>query len=350
MTISPIAGSLVGTAIGDALGLPYEGLSRRRAERLFGPATRHRFLFGRGMVSDDTEHACMAAQSLIAGWRDVDAFRDDLASRLRWWLAALPAGTGLATLRAILKLWAGVSPERSGVMSAGNGPAMRAPILGAAIEDPEELRRFVSASTRMTHRDPKADYGAFATALAARMAAADRSPSIEHFQNALTEYLPSEAEELRSSIDLAVGSAGRGESTRAFADSLGLSRGVTGYVYHTVPVVLHAWFRHPRDYAAAVRAVIECGGDTDSTAAIVGGIVGAAVGIEGIPPEWINSMIEWPRTMKWIERLAMDLEATIANNKSGKPPRLPTTGVLARNAVFLTVVLAHGFRRLAPPW
>ncbi|HIF05444.1 MAG TPA: ADP-ribosylglycohydrolase family protein [Gemmatimonadetes bacterium] len=56
---------MLGTAVGDSIGLPYEGLSRGRAEKLLGPPDRHRFFFGRGMVSDDTEHTCMVAQSLI---------------------------------------------------------------------------------------------------------------------------------------------------------------------------------------------------------------------------------------------------------------------------------------------
>ena len=56
MTPSPIVGSILGTAVGDAIGLPYEGMSKRRGVRLLGEPTRHRFFFGRGMVSDDTEH------------------------------------------------------------------------------------------------------------------------------------------------------------------------------------------------------------------------------------------------------------------------------------------------------
>ena len=43
---SSTLGSILGTAIGDSIGLPYEGLSRRRAERLLGPADRHRFFSG----------------------------------------------------------------------------------------------------------------------------------------------------------------------------------------------------------------------------------------------------------------------------------------------------------------
>ena len=48
-----ITGILIGTAVGDAIGLPYEGISRRRAKRLLSGKLRHRLFFGRGMVSDD---------------------------------------------------------------------------------------------------------------------------------------------------------------------------------------------------------------------------------------------------------------------------------------------------------
>ena len=59
-----VLGALLGCAVGDAIGLPYEGLSKRRGIRLLGAPDRHRFLFGRGMVSDDTEHTCMVAMAL----------------------------------------------------------------------------------------------------------------------------------------------------------------------------------------------------------------------------------------------------------------------------------------------
>src|SRR5207247_666335 len=115
-----------GTAVGDAIGLPYEGLTGRRAAKMFGPPNRQRFFFGRGMVSDDTEHTCIVAQALIEANSDLNAFQRSLARRMRLWLLGVPAGIGIATLRSIIRLWVGISPERSGVFSAGNGPAMRA--------------------------------------------------------------------------------------------------------------------------------------------------------------------------------------------------------------------------------
>ena len=56
------SGCLLGLAMGDALGLPLEGISPRRIARLQGAGEpRRRLLFGRGMISDDTDHACMTA-------------------------------------------------------------------------------------------------------------------------------------------------------------------------------------------------------------------------------------------------------------------------------------------------
>ena len=103
-----IAGSLLGTAVGDAIGLPYEGLSRARCARMLGKPDRHRFLFGHGMISDDTEHACMTAQALLVSNGDVALFRRRLATRLRHWLIMMPAGVGFATARAIIRLWVAI--------------------------------------------------------------------------------------------------------------------------------------------------------------------------------------------------------------------------------------------------
>lgn len=350
MTQSHIVGSLLGTAVGDAVGLPYEGLSRRRAKRLLGLPDRHRLLLGRGMISDDTEHACMVAQALIASGGDVDTFQRKLAWRLQFWLLGLPAGIGFATLRSILRLWIGIGPKRSGVFSAGNGPAMRAPILGAVIDDPVRLREFVRASSRITHIDPKAEFGAYAVALAAHMAKRNEVVAGDFFLTELELHLGSEGKELSALIGSAVKAANEGIGTESFAAAMGLGHGVSGYVYHTVPIAIHAWLSHQRDFRAAIGAVIQCGGDTDSTAAIVGGIVGAAVGKDGIPAEFLDGLFEWPRSVSWMERLGMQLGSGEPSALKRRPVDVPFFAVLFRNLFFLIVVLFHGFRRLLPPY
>jgi ADP-ribosylglycohydrolase len=351
MPTPAIVGSILGTAVGDALGLPYEGLSRRRGTRLFGEPDRYRFLFGRGMVSDDTDHTCLVAQALIASGGDVDRFRRRLAGLMRRWLLTVPAGIGRATLRATVKLWLGFPPHRSGVFSAGNGPAMRSAVLGSALDDTDRLREFVRASTRITHTDPKAEFGAWAVALAAHTARRANPVSGDDYLECLRQSLAGEpAEEFLGLVGRAVDSAGRGESTIAFADSLGLRRGVSGYVYHTVPVALHAWLSHPRDFRSSVGSVIRCGGDTDTTAAIVGGMVGAAVGREGIPPEWLARLLGWPRTVAWMQALGERLGEALVSGDSQRPPQTAYLAELARNGLFLATVLGHIGRRLLPPY
>lgn len=346
-----IIGSILGTAVGDALGLPYEGLSKRRAARLFGPPTRYRLLPGRGMVSDDTEHACITMQALIASGDDVESFARHLAKRLRLWLLAVPAGAGLATLKSTMRLCLGVPPHRSGVFSAGNGPAMRSAVLGAAIDDVDLLQKFVRVSTRITHTDPQAEHGALAVALAARWAAWSMPMNLDEFAAELRALLPEQhALRFHDLIETAVQSAQRGESAEVYAASLGLEQGITGYVYHTVPVALQVWFRRPTELPEAVVEVVRCGGDTDSAAAIVGGIIGCASGKDGIPAEWLSRLWEWPRTVTWMERLACRLYEARSRRTQLRPPTLPAWGVLPRNACFTAVVLGHGFRRVLPPY
>ncbi|MCC6488542.1 MAG: ADP-ribosylglycohydrolase family protein [Candidatus Hydrogenedentes bacterium] len=345
-------GCLLGTAVGDALGLPAEGISARRHARLFHGPLRHRFLPGKGLVSDDTDHAVFVAQALVRAGLDSDAFQRALSWSLRWWLAGIPAGVGLATLRATLRLWLGISPRRSGVFSAGNGPAMRSPILGVRFGDEKGLlHTFVRRSTELTHSDPKAFHGALAIALAAHHSAAAGVVSGRSYLEALREHLSTEqAVPFLELMERAVQSASVGESSTTFAASLGCTRGVTGYMYHTVPCVVQTWLRHPNDFAAGIEAIISAGGDTDTTGAILGGIVGARVGKEGIPAAWLNGILEWPRSTIWMEHLACSLAEVAESGKPLTPPPYFFPGVLPRNLFLLSVVLAHGLRRLAPPY
>jgi ADP-ribosyl-[dinitrogen reductase] hydrolase len=184
-----LVGSILGTAVGDAIGLPYEGLSRRRAAKLFGAPDRHRLVFRWGMVSDDTEQACLVAQALIESFGDVDRFQRRLLRRLQGWFLTLPAGVGLGTLRSMSKSLVGFRPPRCGVFSAGNGPAMRSAILGAAIDDPSLLMELTKASCTITHTDPKALYGAWAVAFAAQLARGDAPVEATSYVDAMQQAL-----------------------------------------------------------------------------------------------------------------------------------------------------------------
>ena len=339
---------LLGTAVGDAVGLPREGLSPLRASRLFPNPDRHALLFGRGLLSDDREHACMAAQALLTSGGDPDRFERALAVRLRSWTLALPAATGLATLRAGLKLCAGFGPRRSGVDSAGNGPMMRAPIIGAAVRDRSRIMPLVRISTRITHTDTRADDAALLVAIAAHMRANGESIAPSALSNSVNAVAdrPLHTDILRclDQVELAVLA---GWSSPEFARQLGLDRGVSGFALQTLPIVLLAASRAGDNLRAGVLDVIACGGDTDSTAAIVGGIIGAG-GIES-PDDWLRGIIEWPRTPEWIGRLGNLLDSPSVEPIEGIPT-VPYPAAVARNAIFAAVVLTHGFRRLLPPY
>ena len=350
VTEEHITGCLLGTAVGDAIGLPYEGMSRRRSAKIIKLLLKHSFLFGRGMVSDDTEHTRMVAQSIISSEGDPNRFQEDLSRRLRWWLALVPAGTGLATLKSIIKLWCGISPSRSGVYSAGNGSAMRSAIIGVAVPRLTHAINLTEISTQLTHSDPKALHGSIAITIAAAMSRDNVHVDADEYLSMVTRAVGTDGHEFINLLQQAAASAAREDTTEQFADQIGLAGGVTGYTYHTVPVVVHAWIRHHNNFKKAVTAVVRCGGDTDTTAAIVGGLVGIRCGTAGIPTDWLNLLCEWPATVRWTRRLGQQLHETVSSGHAQKPLSLFLPAVLLRNLVFLMVVLVHGFRRLLPPW
>lgn len=345
-----IIGCLIGTAVADALGLPYEGLTRGRAIRMLGPANCHRFVLRHGMVSNDTEHSCMVAQALIFADGDIEIFRSDFARRLKRWFATLPAGVGLATAKACLKLWLFSPPQKSGVFSAGNGPAMRAALFGTYFDDISELKSFLYAATVVTHTDLKAYHGALAVALAAHQASRYRNVEGHQFLDLYSNSVTDATDDVLPLLQQAVDSVQQGRSVADFAAELGCDQAVSGYVLHTVPVAIHAWLSHQQDYQAAVKSTIACGGDADTTAAIVGGIVGSAVGAEGIPEQWRKDIVEWPRTIPWISRLGHQLATQAKQRQTKRPPQLNVVAVLLRNVCFLMIVLLHGFRRMLPPY
>ncbi len=314
---------------------------------------RHRLVFGWGMLSDDTEHTFLVAQTLLKHADDTDAFQKSLAWRLRWWLASLPAGLGRATLRACLKLWLGFPPSRSGVLSAGNGPAMRVALIGGYFHDDENaIERFTHAATEITHSDPRALTGAMAVARLAAMAL-QREPTSRPDATEVVQLLISLAPEDQEWLELMrrIQESHADDATVAeFAAVLGLQKGVTGYIYHTVPVAIYAWLRHFGDFRNTVEAVLDCGGDTDTTGAIAGALAGAATGSGGIPSEWLAGIRDWPLSVSILRATAVKLARQRQEGHSLGPVPYCWPATLPRNALFLAVVLFHGFRRLLPPY
>ena len=323
-----IYGSIIGTAMGDSIGLPYEGLSKAKISKKNLTFEKQNLIFNRGMFSDDTEHTIMVAQSLIESYDNEELFEKLLKKRLKLWLLGLPAGVGFATMRAIFKSF---FIQNSGVFSAGNAPAMRSALLGIVFgDDNEKLQRFVKINTIVTHTDPKAYYGALAVAKASYLASIMQENQFFDEMRGLIvdkEFLEI-LDSVENNLDI---------PTIDFAKSLGLEDGVSGYIYNTIPIVLHSWLRNRDDLKSSIIDVVICGGDSDTTGAIVGSIVGARSG--NIPTQWINGVIDYPRNIKFIKRVSDKLELVSLSQQVSKAPFLSPITILLRNMVFLIIVL-----------
>ena len=319
-----VAGCLLGTAVGDALGLPCEGMSSKRIARRFGRLDRFRLVGRTGYVSDDTEQSALVAQSLAKFPADPDRCARSFRFSLVGWFWRLPWGVGLATVRSCFRIMLGFS--RTGVRSAGNGSAMRAAVIGACFHDQAEKRRaFADAIARCTHTDDRAVQGAV---YVAELAAAGPDEA----RKLVTEPL------LAAALDRATELATRSASTSEAAEALK----TTGYVVHSVPFALFCYLRYGATPLLAIQECISAGGDTDSIAAILGGWLGARHGEAGLPAHLLAHLHDGPFGPSHLRGLAASLAT------GAPPPRYSWLDALFRNLALYPVILAHGFRRIFP--
>lgn len=270
-------------AVGDSLGLPVEGLSPRG---LSGDQWRQSFVGGWGITSDDTQHAVITFQAIYEAGRHPEKFRKVIGRKLAVWFLCLPPGIGFATLRACLKLCLGFRAPRSGVRSAGNGPAMRATIIGWEIEDDKILEELVEISTCTTHTDPRALTGARAVAWTMREFRKDSSISRNCLLKMWQNLAPGDKE-----WQTAVSAVRDSHSVEDLLARTHQKKGVGGYIYHTVPVCLYIAEKERSNFEAAVVEALGAGGDTDTCASIVAALSAAS---GGVPPEPWLKVIDLP--------------------------------------------------------
>jgi ADP-ribosylglycohydrolase len=225
---------------------------------------------------------------------------------------------------------------------------MRVALLGAFFaNDPERRRRFTRASTQITHRDPRAEIAARAVVETAAWMTEQRKDLDELWRSldALSEQAEWRAilRRLRDALD-------RGAEVVDVAAELGARNGVSGYAWQSVPVAIYAAVRHRDDFAVAIDRAIACGGDTDTVAAITGALVGARVGVQGIPQEWRDGVCEFPCSLDLLRRVAGRLSKLDKEKTASGPVPYFWPATPLRNLSFLAVVLMHGFRRLLPPY
>jgi ADP-ribosyl-[dinitrogen reductase] hydrolase len=334
-----LAGTLLGTALGDALGLATEGMSARAIARRFGRIDRFHLLGQTGFVSDDTEQAALVAQSLARHPDDAVRCAADFRRALLGWYCRLPWGIGRATTVACLRIGVGLRP--SGVSSAGNGAAMRAPIIGVYFcLEPEKREQFGRALAEVTHRDPRAVEGAL---YAAEIAAAGarlppHAPLLACFETA--EQIVRDPS-LRSALERARALALQATETLQAARELK----TTGFILHTLSFATYCFLRHGEDPLHALLEAVSAGGDTDSIGAILGAWLSARHGAAMLPAPLLSRIQDGPFGPSHLRALAACLASRRADQVGDVPGYSPAAALL-RNLALWPVILGHGFRRL----
>ena len=278
-------GCLVGLAIGDALGMPFEGFSSWVVGPILDQVQGFHESAYRGLRpgqwTDDTQMSLCLARSLI---RRRKADPEDIAREyLDWFRSEDVRGIGSTTHSALNRLETGVTWRESGVggeQAAGNGTAMRAAPLGLLYyQDLEGLREACALDAEITHKNAEAVAGSRAVAfLVARLVAGVSSG--KDLLHETVQYVDGSrvADNLRRSWELLK----RGANPLQAGEALG----VGGYVVETVARSAFCFLYAPDDFAAAVTAAVRGGGDTDTAGAITGAWSGARVGLAGVPPSW----------------------------------------------------------------
>lgn len=282
-------GVLLGIAIGDALGAPFE-TSDPDCYRLIAwdgrmtATLRGEQVWPAGTTTDDTGMARALAQALVnsaeRGCRGYDP--EEAAQQYLAWYRRDSRGIGKTTRRAMEKLAAGASHIESGVPCetdrTGNGPAMRAAPIGLrfAFRPREERIAAAIADSQITHLGEDAEAGAIAVveaiAAQATIPFGEWRPlsALEAADRALTKM------DIESSVHGKIGMA----SVRVrFGGPLSI--GASGEIGDTVATALYFAARaslEGRGFTEAVRDAVRYGGDTDTRAAIVGAIMMARLG------------------------------------------------------------------------
>ncbi len=181
--------------------------------------------------------------------------------------------------------------------SYGNGAAMRIAPLGAYFaDDPDHVVAQARLASEVTHAHPEGVAGGIAVAVAAALAATQPSLEGSAFLEAVCARVPEGevAAGIRAALQLPPRAGWRTAVRR-------LGNGSRVSAQDTVPFALWCAARHLRDYQAALWQTVQGGGDTDTTCAMVGGIVAARVGRAGIPQAWLAAREPLPA---WVDALA----------------------------------------------
>lgn len=307
-------GALYGLAIGDALGMPTQMLSRQEIiERWGGVLTwfepappDHPIAAGKpaGTVTDDTEQAVLLGRLLVAGGGTVDARK--LASALVGWEADMAARGSLdllgpSTRRAVAAVQAGTPPEEAGASGDTNGAAMRIAPVGIAVSvagadgrmDADRLASLVDRvveASRVTHNTGLALAGAAAVAAAVSAGIAGATvPEATEVAVAAARLGARRGHwvagaDVAARIEWATGlTAAR--PPLAAAELIYRLVGTSLATQESVPAAFATLSVLPEDPWRACRLAASLGGDCDTIAAMAGAISGACHGLAAFPAD-----------------------------------------------------------------
>lgn len=275
---------LLGLAIGDALGMPFETRSpedpflKSWDGVTYLPSEYHKLQ--PGQWTDDTLMSTLLAESLL----ECDGYSpEDAAIRYcKWYVEGPHRGMGKTTKLALQALQAGVTWADSGLRDAeGNGTAMRAAPFGLFFRDDVwKILDGTAMDAGITHKSREAEEGSSAVALGVGMISCGIT-KLGLLDNVLTFLRPSKIRDKLLALEAMIGVSTAEEALKYF--------GTKAHVVHTVPSAFAA-FLLTDSYLEAIQVAIRAGGDTDTTAAVAGALAGAYYGREGIPAHLFNGL------------------------------------------------------------
>jgi len=296
--LSRFEGALLGAAVGDALGMPVEGLSADEIRRRYGEVRD--FVDGRlprGSYTDDTEMMIAVAEAILERGIDVDYIAERMARSHN-----MDRGYGPGTIlvfRAILrgKRWSEVSPRLFGEGSYGNGCLVRtAPLVLLLHGYREAMLKTVREVCRTTHAHRLSLEAVSILAEVMSLALEGKRDAREYLEVAASAC---ESEVFRSKLAAVREALDRGEAAEKAAAKLG--SGVE--VHNTLPICLYLFLSNIDSFERAVLRAVNLGGDADTNGAVVGCLSGALHGSEAIPERWRYGVEAYDRIIDIANRL-----------------------------------------------
>lgn len=283
-------GSLLGAAIGDAMGAPCEGLSAQAIRAQYGVITD--FVSAEAVGTDDTDFTLFNAHILLTYGAEVTLEQVELEWRDKLLSGRYPYRPGgFSDVVSTRNLRAGLSAPRSGAFNHqmwSDGAAMAISAAGVVSAGAPETAARLAAVLGGVSNARDGIYAAQAVAAAVSVAMVGASP-VEMFDAGFAAVPPDSWTHRALERARAVGRAGHdlGSALEAIEDALMLAYWPwADLATEAVPAAMAVFLAAGGEFARAVPAGVRLGRDADTIGAIVGSLAGAYSGETAIPEAW----------------------------------------------------------------